>query len=236
MPVPLDNGHRLVAVGTDLFHLPEGRAGHHKGHAPLPVLLQQLFPPQGQAVAVHRHHGELPPLRLKEHAGMDGAALVVADGKGGLPDHGAQGALGHFKPPALVHLGQLGEVLVAAAHNVKGGGAALDVDGAALGGDGNHVVRHPAQYFPQQPGGEHNGAALRHAGGDAGDNAGLQIVPADAQAVPPGFDQHALQRLDGAFGVDHPAGGGDGGLENGLFTGEFHSLVPFSLLRKERKG
>ena len=97
------------------------------------------------------------------------------------------------------------------------------MDGEALGGDGHHIVGHPPEDLAEQPGGEHDGPVLRHVGGDGGDDPCLQVVAAEAQSAGPSLHQDPLQGLDGALGGHYPACGGDGGLQDGLFTGESHS-------------
>ena len=143
---------------------------------------------------------------------MDRTALVVADGKDGLADHGPQVPLGNVEAVSVVHGGQVGEVLIAAAHNVVGGGAPLNVDGKALGGDGYHVVGHTAEDLPKQPCGQHDGSAIRHLCGHLGNNAGFQVVAAEAQSVHIRLDEHTFQGLNGAFGCHYSARGGNGGL------------------------
>ena len=172
MPGALDDGDGLLA-GADLLYLAQGGAGDHEGEGVGPPLFAHGLPAQGQAVAVYRHHGELVALYLEQGAGVDGAALVVADGEQGLGDHGAQGGLGEGQAVLLVHGGQLGELLRVHAQNVELRQAALDVDHIALGGEDYHVVGQLADDLAEQPGGQDQGAGLCHLGGDGGLDAGL---------------------------------------------------------------
>ena len=101
---PLADGHRSLA-GADFFHLAQSGAGDHKGEGLGPINFIHSLPAQGQPVAVHRHHGEPILIHLKQGAGVDGAALVVADGEQGLGNHGTQHALFQGKGVLLVNSG-----------------------------------------------------------------------------------------------------------------------------------
>ena len=110
MPGALGDGNALLP-GTDPLHLTEGGAGHHEGEGlRAPFFLHRLMA-QGQAVPVHRYDGQPAAVHLKEGAGMDGPALVVADSEEGLGDHGPKRRLADGQGILLIHGGQLGELL-----------------------------------------------------------------------------------------------------------------------------
>ena len=84
----LGDGGRLVHVAANFFHFGQGRAGHYEREGLRSLLLVDGLVAEGQAVAVHRHDGQPLAVHLKQGAGVDGAAFVVADGEKGLADHG----------------------------------------------------------------------------------------------------------------------------------------------------
>ena len=159
MAVSLGDGDGIVGIGADLLHLIQGRAGHHEGDVTGGALFRQLLPPQGQPVAVYRHHGQGVRFCLKQGAGVNGTALIIADGENGLGDHGFQTPLGEDQAGALINAGKLWKILVAVSLDIKGGRAALDVDRAVgIGVDGHRVVGHTTEDLPQQTGGQDDSA------------------------------------------------------------------------------
>ena len=102
MPGSLDNGH-LFFPGADFFHLVKSGAGDHKGECLGPGFFLYIFPAESQTITVHRHHSEAAALHIKEGASMDGAALVVADGKESLGNHGPEHRLAQHQRVLLVH-------------------------------------------------------------------------------------------------------------------------------------
>ena len=220
MAGPLGNGD-LLFTGTDLLYLTQGGAGHHEGKGLRPFFLLHRLMAQGQPVAVHRYHGKAVPLHFKEGAGVDGPALVVADGKEGLSDHGPQHRLTDGEGVLLVHSGQLGELLRVGAQDVELRQAAPDIYRIALRGKHHHVVGHLADNLPKEPGGEHQGAPFGNLGGDGGLDAGLQVVAGETQGLAR-LNKNPLHGGDGALGGHRPGGDGHRAGQQGLFTGEFH--------------
>ena len=230
MPGALADGDGALA-GADALHLAEGGAGHHEGEALVLANIFQFFPSQSQAVAVHRDHGELAVLHLKEGAGVDGAALVVADGEESLGNHGTQHALLQDHGILLLHRGQLGEFLGVGTQDVEFAHATFNVDHIVLGGENHHVIGHFADNFAEQAGGEDQGAGLLDLGGDGGLDSGLQVIAGEAQAGVR-LDEDALHGGNRALGGYRPGGCGNRSGKQRLFTGKFHgcsSLWMFSL-------
>ena len=97
--------------GANLLYFTQGRAGHHERKLFRSFNFIGLLPAQRQAEAVHGHHSQIVVVHLEEGTGVDRAALVVADGKQGLCNHGAQSGLLQSDGVLLVHGGQLGELL-----------------------------------------------------------------------------------------------------------------------------
>ena len=98
-----------------------------------------------------------------------------------------------------------------------------------IGGEGHHVVGHPADDVTEQPGVQYDLAGFRHIGGDLGADAGLQVVAGDGQLTV-GPQQQSLQSRDGALGGHGAAGDSDGALQQGLFAGKFHKVGTSSLV------
>ena len=107
---------------------------------------------------------------------MDGTALVVADGKQGLRDHGAQNRLRQRKGVLLLHSGQFGKFLWIGAQDVELRQAAFDVDHVAAGGKYHHVVGHLSDNLAEQAGGENQGAFFLNLSRDRDLDAGFQVV------------------------------------------------------------
>ena len=235
MPAALGHGDRFIAVGTDFVHLAQSGAGYHEGELVFPGFFHDVLPAQRQTVPVHRHRGQLISRHFEEGAGVDGTALIVADGKNHPGNHGAQLSLLHGQAVPFVYSGQFRKFFRAAAHDVEGSGSAHNVDLAAIRGDGDHIVGQPANDLPEQAGGQDNGSGLGYTGLHLGDNSRLQIVAADAQAGGQSFHQNALQGLDGTLGGHDPAGSGDGVLQQCFFTGKFHGRFPFPPPRLDRE-
>ena len=176
---------------------------------------------ESQPEAVHRHHGEAVFVGLEEGAGVDRAALVVADGKNGLGNHGFQLGLGQGEGVLIFHRGQLGELLRVGAQDVELTGSTGDVDHIVVGLEGDDVVRQLPDDLAEEPGGQHQGAGFADVGRNNGADAGVQIVAGEPQLLS-GLQQNALQSGNGALGGNGTGGGGDGGLQQGFFAGKFH--------------
>ena len=97
----------------------------------------------------------------------------------------------------------------------------LELDHLALvGGEGDHVVGHPADDVAEEPGVEDQLALAGDVGGHLGADAGLQVVAGDDQ-LRVGPQQQALQGGNGALLRHGPAGDGDGALQQGLSQENF---------------
>ena len=154
---------------------------------------------------------------------MDRPALVGADGEEGLADHGPEGLLLDLQGVLVFHGGQLGEVLGIDAHEVELAHAAGDVNLQLLLLENQGVVGHFPNDLAKETGGKDHGTDLRHVGLDGGADAGLLVVAGDEHGAGSlGLQQQAFQGGDGALGRDCPGSGEDGGLQQGLFTAEFH--------------
>lgn len=130
---------------------------------------------------------------------MDRAALVGGDGESHLLDHSPQDLLLDGNGVLVLHLGKVGIVRGGKAQDIKIRVAAGEMDHHPLiGGESHDIVGHAADDVAEQPGVEHNIAALGDIGGDPGADAGLHVVAGDGQLLV-GVEQQALQRGNGAF-------------------------------------
>src|SRR5699024_527579 len=113
---------------------------------------------EGQPETVHRNDGKAVVVGLKEGAGVDRPAFVVADGKNGLGNHGFQLGLGQEQGILVLHRGQFGKFLGIGAQNVEFAGATGDVYHILVGLKGNDVVGQLSDDLAEQPGSQHQGA------------------------------------------------------------------------------
>ena len=72
---------------------------------------------------------------------MNGPALIVADGKQGLGNHGAQDRLGECQGVLLSYRWQFWKFFRVRTENIEFRHPTFDVDGVALRGEDHHVVR-----------------------------------------------------------------------------------------------
>ena len=221
------DGGQVFAVGSHLLRLGEGRAGGHEGGGDLRLLVQ-LFPPLGQAVAVHAGDGQFPAGDLEQAAGVHRAALVGADGEKGLPDHALELLFLDAEGILRVHAGQLGEFVGGDGHDLKIAHAAGQLhQKVRVGVEADGALRHFPHDLPQEAGIEDQpslGENIRiHLGADAG----FQIVAGEGQFRPGRLKKDAFQSGDGAL-QSHGAGGdGDGVEQQAAVTVEFHEKPSF---------
>ena len=162
---------------------------------------------------------------------MDRAALIGGDGKGHLLDHAPQHLLLHGDGVFVLHLGKIRIICRRQAQNIEIRVAAGDMDHHFfIGGEGDHVVGHPADDVAEEPCVQNDVAAFHHVGKHVGADAGLHIVAGDGQLLVR-VEQQALQSGDGAFLGHGAAGDSDGVLQKNLFTGKFdHRAASFLIL------
>ena len=184
---------------TDTGSSQSVQAGDNKGKFRGAVLFVNGLVAEGQPEAVHRHHGEAGVVGLKEGAGVDRAALVVADGENGLGYHGLQPGLGQGEGVLILHRGQLGELLRVGAQDVELTGPTGDVDHIVVTLEGDDVVGQLPDDLAEQPGGQHQGAGLADVGRHGGADAGVHVVAGEPQLLA-GLQQDALQGGNGALG------------------------------------
>ena len=221
--------HGLVGLPADLFHFAQGSAGDHELKGA--VLLGDRFPAKSQTEAVHGNQGQTVLVHHEEGAGVDGTALVLADGEDGLADHGTEGLLGDLQGVLVFHVGQLREVLGVDAHEVELTHAAGDVDLQVFLLENDGVVCHLADDLTEKAGGQDHGAGFLDICLNGGTDAGLLVVAGNENVAGVlGLQQEALQGRNGALGGDCPGGSHNGALKKRFLTGKFHGIT--SKLRK----
>ena len=151
MPPAQHDGDGILRVAADALHLVEGAAGDHEGE--LAAALLNPLPPDGEPESIHRHHGEAAAADLKESAGMDRTSLVGRDGKGALLDHLPKDLLLQDHKVLVLDLREVGVVLRAETGDIEGSVPAAQMYGSlAVGGEGDDVIRHPADDVAKEAG------------------------------------------------------------------------------------
>ena len=119
------DGGGVLCILADFFYLVQRCARRYEAEGG-PLIVFQVFPPQGQPEAVHADHGQAVVPDFKQGAGVYGPDLVSGDSEGGLADHRAEGLLLDLHGEFVLYLRQFG---------VVGGGEGKDVVRCVTAGD-----------------------------------------------------------------------------------------------------
>ena len=165
---------------------------------------------------------------------MNGTALIVADGKEGLTDHGSQSGLRDGQAVELLYGRQLREFLGIGTQNIKLAHAALNIDHIVISRKDDHIVRHFPHDLAKETGRENQGPFFFNLCRNGSTDAGFQIVTGQTQFIS-SLQKNSFQGGNGAFCCNCSGGGRYRGEQQGFLAGEFHrkNLRSISLFLRE---
>ena len=224
------HGH-VALLGHQLQQLGQRLAGHDKAHI---LVMLRLFAAQRQPKAIHRHHGQLAALQLKQAAGLHRFGIVGSNGVAGHIHHRRKGGHRHGKAGSLAHRRQLREFLGGHAQNSKLRHAAGDLHQAAVVRFHRHLVAlDPPHDIGKHLGGDNDLARLLHPRLHTGGDAHFQVIAHQRDLPHRGPHQDPFQGQQGTFGAYRQHRGVDALAEQLCIAGKFHHLgSPFRIRRR----